>query len=73
LLGSHITKQASIVSGLMLTDISGKTVIRKEYTSVDINEFKEELDVSNLAPGIYLLQVQTTSGIITQKVSVVHD
>lgn len=60
-----------VVSGLVMTDLSGKVVLRKEYKASGTTEFRDELDVSAFTPGIYILQLVTTSGIITEKVSVI--
>jgi hypothetical protein len=64
--------EESIVSGIVLTDISGKIVVRKEYQAENLNEFHEELDVSGLIPGMYVLQIITSTGILSEKISVVH-
>jgi hypothetical protein len=34
-------------------------------------EFQEQLDVSQLAPGMYVLQISTTTGIVTEKVLII--
>ncbi len=62
-----------IVSGLALIDVSGKVILKKEYETGDAHEFNEQLDIAELSSGIYILQLKTTSGIITRKISVVHD
>jgi hypothetical protein len=69
---TYAQTEESIVSSIVLTDISGKMVLSKEYQSENLSEFKEELDVSELLPGMYVLQVITTTGILSEKVSVVH-
>jgi hypothetical protein len=62
--------ESSTISGLMLSDMSGKVVLRKQYQSDDM-EFQEQLDVSQLAPGMYVLQISTTAGIVTEKVLII--
>ena len=64
--------ESGTVSGLMLADLSGKVVLRKEYQSADMTEFQEQLDVSGLASGMYVLQIATTAGIVTEKVLIMH-
>jgi hypothetical protein len=63
--------ESSTISGLMLSDMSGKVALRKQYQSADIMEFQEQLDVSRLAPGMYVLQISTTAGIVTEKVLII--
>ncbi|MFZ1676073.1 MAG: fibronectin type III domain-containing protein [Saprospiraceae bacterium] len=60
-----------MVSGLVMTDLSGKVMMRKTYQSKGANEFRDELNVAGWTPGIYVLQIITTTGIITEKVSVI--
>jgi hypothetical protein len=62
----------SHVTAVVLYDISGKIVVRKNYQADDRLEFEEQLDVSELTPGIYILQVMTTEGMLSEKVSVVN-
>lgn len=64
---------ASMVTGLILNDMSGKILIKKDYQSTETNEFREELDVMQLTPGMYILHIMTTSGVISEKVSVVRN
>ena len=52
-------------------DMSGKVVFKKEYSTTDIHEFKDQLDVSAMAPGMYVLRVTTTTGILSEKISVI--
>ncbi len=60
------------VIGLRLLDYSGKVMISKENDLVRENQFKTRVDVSALAPGMYVMQVQTTSGMMVEKVTVVR-
>jgi molecular chaperone DnaK len=56
------------VSSLYINDMSGQRMFFKEYSQTDVREFSDQLDVSQLTPGIYLLQLVTTQGIQTEKV-----
>ena len=62
----------SRVIGLRMMDLSGKTMISNEFEPVNEDQFKYNLDVSTLQPGMYVLQVQTTGKMIAQKVMVVR-
>jgi hypothetical protein len=64
--------ESSAVSGLILSDLSGKVVIRKAYQAAEVTEFQEQLDVSRLAAGMYVLQVATTTGIVSEKVMIMN-
>ena len=64
--------EESVVAGLALSDLSGKILLRKEYQEAVIGEFQEQLDVSALTPGMYLLHVVTSSGILTEKIMIVR-
>jgi 3-hydroxymyristoyl/3-hydroxydecanoyl-(acyl carrier protein) dehydratase len=52
-------------------DMSGKMVVSKEYESNDNPLFQDQLDVSPFVPGMYILQVVTTTGMLTEKISIV--
>ena len=60
------------VTAIVMTDMSGKIMIRNDYQSKGVSEFGEQLDVSRLTPGMYILQVVTTKGILSEKVMVVE-
>jgi hypothetical protein len=60
------------VTGMVLMDMSGKVVVQQSYLLNDATEFEDQLNVSGVAPGIYVLQILTTEGILTRKVSVVE-
>jgi hypothetical protein len=62
----------SRVIALRMMDISGKTMISQEVEPVNESEFRYSMDVSNIQPGLYVLQVQTTKGMIAEKVTVVR-
>ncbi len=66
------TEKCKIMS-MEMTDISGKIMLKKDYQSGDMGEFNEQINVSEFSSGIYILQLQTTSGILTKMVSVVHN
>jgi fibronectin type III domain protein/type IX secretion system substrate protein len=60
----------SKVTGIILMDMSGKVVFTKTYQQDDIREFNDQLDVSAYSSGIYLLRVNTMSGILTEKIMI---
>jgi hypothetical protein len=60
------------VVGLMLTDLSGKTVSVQTAEPNGLHRYQTQLDVSGLLPGMYVLQIRTTSGVIAEKISVVR-
>ena len=68
---SYNQSATSTVSRILLMDMSGKVVFKKEYSTTDIHEFKDQLDVSAMAPGMYVLRVTTTTGILSEKISVI--
>jgi hypothetical protein len=59
------------VIGLSMIDLSGKRISSQDMEPVAESEFRYSMDVSNLEPGMYVLQVLTTSGMMTEKVSVI--
>ena len=59
------------VIGLRVMDLSGKIRLTQEIEPSAENYFKSEVDVSAYVPGIYVMQVQTTSGMIAEKISVI--
>lgn len=67
----HQTEECNVVS-LRLIDLSGKiTHIQTQETAAE-NNFRTKVDVSNLVPGLYLLQVQTACGIMTERITVIR-
>ena len=64
--------ESTRVAGLRILDLSGTQVITQKVDPVSDTEFKTRVDVSTLVPGIYVLQVQTTTGMIAEKISVVR-
>jgi hypothetical protein len=62
----------SQVMGLRIMDLSGKIMFTQDVERPVENHFNTDVDVSNLVPGIYLLQVQTTAGVMAEKVSVIR-
>ncbi len=64
------TEQSRVI-GLKFVDLSGKIMLSQEIEPAEANEYKTRIDVSDFIPGIYVLQVQTTSGMMTKRVSVV--
>ncbi len=68
---SYTQTETSIVSRIVLMDMSGKVVYKKDYLTTDLQEFKDEVNVSTMAPGMYVLRVVTTTGILSEKISVI--
>jgi hypothetical protein len=58
------------VTRIVLMDLTGKVVYRKDYPVNDVHQFTEQLDMSAFTPEMYLLQVMTTSGMLTEKIVV---
>jgi hypothetical protein len=56
------------VTGVVLMDMSGKVVYHTASPSTDIREYTEEIDVSHMPRGVYILRIGTTTGIMTEKV-----
>jgi len=55
---------AEPIKALFMVDMTGKTV----YANYNINANGTQLDVSNLATGIYILNVQTESGFVSKSI-----
>jgi hypothetical protein len=53
---------------IVFSDMMGKMILSKKYQLTG-NLFKEELDLSALAQGTYLLQVQTGDKLISRKIA----
>jgi hypothetical protein len=68
---SYTQSETSMVSRIVLMDMSGKVVYKKDYLATDLLEFKDEVNVSTMAPGMYVLRVVTTTGILSEKISVI--
>ncbi|MGB3078138.1 MAG: T9SS type A sorting domain-containing protein, partial [Saprospiraceae bacterium] len=64
--------EESRVIALRVLDYSGKVMIKQEIDPVKENQYRTSVDVSTLAPGMYVMQVQTTSGMMVEKVTVVR-
>jgi len=60
-----ITIEAAGMSSITLNDLSGKVMLEKET-----NNEKVLLDVSSIAPGIYIAVVNTQYGMVDQKVEI---
>jgi hypothetical protein len=52
---------------IVFSDMMGKMILSKKYQLTG-NLFKEELDLSALAQGTYLLHVQTGDKLISRKI-----
>ena len=62
----------SRVVGFRMLDLSGQSVIDQKVEPVVDKAFRTGVDVSGLVPGMYLLQVQTTTGMMVEKVMVIR-
>lgn len=60
------------VAGIRILDLSGKIVFTQKYETINHDDFNSSVDVSGLLPGIYLIQVQTNCGLMTEKISVMR-
>ena len=60
----------SKVTGVVLLDMSGKVVYAKTYETDNVRQFKDRIDVSGYSSGIYVLRVQTLSGILSEKIMI---
>ena len=56
------------VSNLVMSDLSGQRVLLKDYQPSGVMEFSDQVDVSGLVPGVYILQLVTAQGIQSEKV-----
>lgn len=52
----------TVADAVVLRDVAGKVVLNKNLTNSN-----ESFDISNLKPGIYLVQIQTGNNLLTQK------
>lgn len=62
----------SRVTGLRMMDLSGKVITTQDIEPVKESLFRYSMDVSTLEPGMYVLQVQTSSGMLAEKVTIVR-
>ena len=60
----------SQVRHLTLMDFSGKVVLDRSITENGGSEFRDQLDISGMAQGVYILKVLTTSGILSEKIMI---
>jgi hypothetical protein len=56
------------VTALAISDMSGKRIFTKDYEHSEVREFSDQFDVSGYVPGMYILQLMTTTGIQSEKV-----
>lgn len=68
---TYVQTAKSKVTEVMLMDMSGKTVLQSKNALDDTGEYRDQLDVSGLAPGMYVLHIRTTQGIVSEKISIV--
>jgi len=55
------SNSASAIRKIIITDIAGKQLLTVEYVA-----YKQELDISMLADGMYLLKAEDVNGLVTQ-------
>ena len=60
------------VTGIRVLDLTGKLVINQKVEPLIGNQYKTGVDMSTLIPGMYVLQVQTTQGLMAEKISVIR-
>jgi hypothetical protein len=53
---------------LTLVDMTGKTIFTKDLGKT--NNFSEKINVSNLAKGLYQVNIKTSNGIVSKKISI---
>ncbi len=61
-----------MVNRIVMTDISGKVVLQQGYSADTEIVFEDRLDVSGLSPGLYLVRIMTTSGMMTEKIVIAN-
>jgi Secretion system C-terminal sorting domain len=70
----YVTLQFNAVSAqamaIEIFDNSGKRLVNKNYTAVQGRNYVSIPDIKNLPHGIYLVKVQTLSGVVTEKLVV---
>jgi hypothetical protein len=64
-----ICSGTAAMSEIKITDVIGSEVLNRNY-SPEANVIKQELDLSALNPGIYMVEVLTANGISVQKLIV---
>ena len=60
------------VSRLDVFDVSGQLVLTRDYINTSAVMFEETLDVTDLTEGMYLIQITTSNGVMTGKLSVMN-
>ena len=56
-------------SQIVLTDLVGRELLLQNFVSSP-GEMQFRMDVSGIAPGIYLLQIKTEEGLISRKIEI---
>lgn len=59
-----------VVSAIAMTDYAGQRIYMKTYERPDPTTFADEIDVSSYAPGVYILSMSTSCGIVSEKIVV---
>ena len=65
----QVTSGAGAISEIKITDVLGRETLSRDYLP-DANVTKQQLDISVLNPGIYLVEVLTANGLAVQKLVV---
>ena len=65
---TFLQTEKMLVSNLVMSDMSGQRVLIKDYEPSGVMEFSDQVDVSGLVPGVYILQLVTAQGIQSEKV-----
>lgn len=63
----NLIVEADRINGVMLVDIMGQVVLKNDFNSDAII-----LDVSVLNPGLYMLHIDTDSGIVIRKINIIE-
>jgi hypothetical protein len=65
---TFLQTEKMLVSHLVMSDLSGQRVMTRSYEPSGVMEFSDQVDVSGLVPGVYILQLVTAQGIQSEKV-----
>lgn len=65
---TYLQTATSKVTDVVVSDLSGKRILSETYDRHDSDEFTDQINVSDIVPGIYIVQLVTTSGILTEKI-----
>jgi hypothetical protein len=57
---------------IKLYSLNGETVQSKFYEDVKHGNYSTNLDLSDLQSGVYILEIRTSTGRFTQKITIIH-